>query len=489
MTDTDLRALLPLGPPRREDAIDPRPRRLALLAVGAGIALDIGIRGGPSNLAVSVGLVLAAVALSTDGRIVQREARLLVAAATVPALLLAVRSSGWLAASNLVAACTLVGLGLLLARSGSVLDVTPRRLLRRTWPAIGRGLSINQVLRPVVPAVPATGAAIRVLRAALTALPLLVVLVALLASGDAVFADLVVPDVGLGPLSGHLGLVVLFAVGVLSLAAVGRGDADDHVPTGSFGALEVTTMLGLVAAVVGLFAVSQLVALTGAGQRLVTSAGLTPSEYARSGFFQLCWATAVVVTLLGLVRALAGPGVMERRAVRLLATAVPLLALGLVTVSLRRMALYDQAFGLTLLRLWVVLAAVWMGSVLVMMAARDLGLLARRDWMVAGAAASAGAILLVTNAANPEALVLRHNVDRAAAGAALDVEYLRVLGDDALPALADQIASVEDGALAQQLLAAVPCGSTDGVAALNLAAVLADGARLSLCSGSVAGTP
>ena len=155
MTDTDLRALLPLGPPRTEGAVDPRPRRLALLAVGAGISLDIGIRGGPSNLAVSVGLVLAAVALSTDGRIVQREARLLVAAATLPALLLAVRSSGWLAASNLVAACTLAGLGLLLARSGSVLDVTPRRLLRRTWPALGRGLSINQVLRPVVPAVPA----------------------------------------------------------------------------------------------------------------------------------------------------------------------------------------------------------------------------------------------------------------------------------------------------------------------------------------------
>lgn len=37
------------------------------------------------------------------------------------------------------------------------------------------------------------------------------------------------------------------------------------------------------------------------------------------------------------------------------------------------MALYDDAFGLTTLRLAVVVAAVWMGTVLVMTAARDLG--------------------------------------------------------------------------------------------------------------------
>jgi Domain of unknown function (DUF4153) len=39
--------------------------------------------------------------------------------------------------------------------------------------------------------------------------------------------------------------------------------------------------------------------------------------------------------------------------VRILGAAVPGLALGLVAVSLRRMALYDQAFGLTRLRLWI----------------------------------------------------------------------------------------------------------------------------------------
>ena len=53
---------------------------------------------------------------------------------------------------------------------------------------------------------------------------------------------------------------------------------------------------------------------------------------------------------------------------RTLAALVPALALGLVVVSLRRMQLYDQAFGLTMLRLWVVGGAVWLGGLLLMMA-------------------------------------------------------------------------------------------------------------------------
>ena len=66
-------------------------------------------------------------------------------------------------------------------------------------------------------------------------------------------------------------------------------------------------MLALAAGVLALFVVSQLVALTDAGDRLVESAGLTPAEYARSGFFQLCWATGLVLAFLWLVRSLATP--------------------------------------------------------------------------------------------------------------------------------------------------------------------------------------
>lgn len=488
MTDTDLlRRSSSAAPWWRPTPVDAAPRRLVAAAVAAGLALELGARGGPSNTAVSIGTVLALAALVIDGRVARSGARRLVAAAAVPALLLSWRASPWLAASNLAAVAALVSLGVLHARSGSVLDTTPRRLLGRTWPALGRALSVRQVLGPVAPEVGSTGAALRVARGAAVALPLVVVMVALLASGDAVFATLVVPDVGAGPALQHVFLSGLLAVGVLALAAVARGDDDDVERTGSFGAVEVTTMLALAAAVVALFVVSQVVAATGTGQRLIESSGLTPAEHARGGFFQLCWATGVLVALLGLVRAFAAPGVMARGVSRILATAVPALALGLVAVSLRRMALYDQAFGLTMLRIWVVLGAVWLGTVLLMTAARNLGVRADRSWLVAGAASSACLLLLVANVADPEALVVRRNVERASAGAELDAGYLRRLSADALPALADELASVRDPVVAEVLASAVPCEEPRGAAALNLAVARARDLRRLLCGGAGSG--
>src|SRR6185503_12542824 len=147
---------------------------------------------------------------------------------------------------------------------------------------------------------------------------------------------------------------------------------------------------------------------------------------------------------LGVVRALATAEAERHRVVRLLGAVVPLMALGLVVVTFRRMALYDEAFGMTMLRLWVVGATIWMALVLVMNAARSLGARADRHWLGAGAGAAALAIVLFANVANPEAFVVRHNLDRVADGADLDVGYLRRLSDDAVPAIAAAIDAEND---------------------------------------------
>jgi hypothetical protein len=320
--------------------------------------------------------------------------------------------------------------------------------------------------------------ALRIGSALLVSLPVLGVLVALLASADAVFASLLTPETNLGPVGGHLALTLLVAAGVLGLAGVVSGPLADRSPTGGFGVAEVATMLGLAAVVLGMFVVSQLVALTDAGERLVEQAGLTPAEYARSGFFQLCWATGVLLLFLVVVRALAAPEALDHRVVRVMGAAVPLLALGLVAVSLRRMALYDEAFGLTMLRLWVVGAAVWMGTVLVMTAVRNGSRHARGTWLVAGAGVAALTLVLAADAVNPEAFVARHNIERGRDGAELDVDYLAGLSDDAVPTLAAE----------PEVSEAFICdgGEDDdrgGVAALNLAVVLAHESRQDLCTG------
>jgi hypothetical protein len=464
------------SPGRRRPFDRAAAARLLGLAVASGVALDVGIRGGPANLVVVVGLVLAVVALALDPHVERDEARWLALAALVPAAFLAVRLSPWLVMSNLAAAAGLAAAAICLAQDGSLLDTTPARLVLRGFAATGRALFGANVLRPLVPRVAADSAklAARVALALAITVPLLLALGALLAAADAVFAGMVDPDIDPSAAVGHVVLTGIAAFGVLGAVAAARGSADDRIPPGRFGALEISLMLGLATLVMALFAVAQIVAATDAGDRLIEDAGLTPAEYARSGFFQLCWAAALIVAFLALVRALAAPGVLDRPAMRALAAAVPLLALGLVGVSLRRMALYDEAFGLTMLRLWVVGAAVWMGVVLLLIAARNLGLGAGRDWVLAGSALAAFVLVVTADLANPEAFVVRHNVDRAAAGAELDVDYLADLSEDALPAYVDAAEGGAPEAFRPLLRALLPCPTDlEGVATLNLSAARA----------------
>jgi hypothetical protein len=463
---------------------DPAARRLIGLALVAGLALEIGLRGGVDNAVVVAGLILVVTALIADGRVRRREARVMAMTAIVPVAFLAVRASPWLVWSNLGAAAALIAASVLYSRSGSVLDATLGRVLQRGVSALAGGIAGLAVVRAAAPRVTPgeRDRLARLARALVVTLPVLCVLVALLASGDAVFASLLTPDVDLGPVAGHALLTLTLAPMVLALAVAASAPVTDGHRSGSFGATEVATMLALATVVLGLFVVSQLIAVTDAGRRLVESAGLTPAEYARSGFFQLCWAAGLLLAFLGLVRALATPQALEQRLVRGLGATVPSLAVGLVVVSLRRMALYDQAFGLTMLRLWVVGAAVWMGLVLVMTVVRSLGPRAGRSWLVAGAGIAAVALVLVADLGDPEAFVARHNLARAREGAELDIDYLAGLSDDAVPTLAGAIDVAAEPGAHDQLVDALRCAHQEkGVAALNLATARAADLRRDLC--------
>lgn len=478
-----------LGPPRTHArlrprvVIDPAPRRLIALAVAAAFVLQLGLRGGVRNLVVVMGIALVIVLLLADGRTRRREARLLAAAALVPAAFLAVWESPWLAASNLAMAGVLLAAAVLYSRSGSIFDATPTRMLARGLGALERGLAGLVVVQALAPRLNATtrDRLARVGLALLISLPLLIALVALLAAADAVFASFITADVELGPVGGHVLMTLVLVPVVLVVGVAASAPVTDRPRGGGFGAIEVATMLGLAAVVLGLFVVSQLVALTDAGDRLVSEAGLLPAEYARSGFFQLCWAAGLLLAFLALVRAVAAPETLDRPLVRALGALVPTLALGLVVVSLRRMALYDEAFGLTMLRLWVVGAAVWMALVLAMTVVRNASSRSDRNWLVAGAGAAALALVLVADVVGAEAFVARHNVERAAEGADLDVVYLGELSDDAVPAIADAVDGTDDARVRASLLAGLFCDvDRSGAAALNVSAVRAAEVRRDL---------
>ncbi|MBA2438816.1 MAG: DUF4173 domain-containing protein, partial [Acidimicrobiia bacterium] len=166
----------------------------------------------------------------------------------------------------------------------------------------------------------------------------------------------------------------------------------------------------------------------------------------------------------------------------MLACWVPLLALGLVAVCLRRMALYDQAFGLTMLRLAVLAVASWLGVLLVLIAVRNLRPNGESSWVLGASGAVALMIVLAADLLDPEAFVVRHNLDRAAAGAELDASYLAELSDDALPAIAAALDDPLQAAAHGPLRVALGCGDDRiGVARLNLAVARAAAERARLC--------
>jgi hypothetical protein len=146
------------------------------------------------------------------------------------------------------------------------------------------------------------------------------------------------------------------------------------------------------------------------------------------------------------------------------------------------LALYDQAFGLTMLRLAVVTVALWLAVLLVLIAVRNLRPSDESSWVLGASGAVALVIVLAADLLDPEAFVVRHNLDRATAGAELDVSYLAELSDDALPAVAAALDDPFQAPAHGPLRVALGCGDErSGVARLNLAVARAASERARLC--------
>ncbi len=79
--------------------------------------------------------------------------------------------------------------------------------------------------------------------------------------------------------------------------------AELPAPPRPIGAVEATVVLCGLTGLYALFAVAQLVAAMGGNDHVVQTTGLTYAEYARSGFFQLLWASGITLVALLVLRA------------------------------------------------------------------------------------------------------------------------------------------------------------------------------------------
>ena len=169
------------------------------------------------------------------------------------------------------------------------------------------------------------------------------------------------------------------------------------------------------------------------GVEVIATTDLTYAERARQGFGQLVGVTLLTVALLAWAGRRARPDGRHRTLVAGLGGGLVALTLVVVASALRRMWLYEQAYGWTVLRVNVAVFEIWLAVVLVLVSAAWL--LRRTAASARLVVASAGIGMLVLAVIGPDALVARLDVERFTATGKLDAYYLRQLAAESVPAL------------------------------------------------------
>jgi hypothetical protein len=404
------------------------PAWLPFAALAAGCVAALAIPGQPAGLGTVLAVSAVGAALLPAVRLSRSDLPL---AALLVALLsmFVLRDADWLLALDLVAVAGLGTWVLAGARTFTGLVAAGFTIWARLVPALPYVLRPLARPRPVNrrPALRGTGIAVA----------LVVVFGALFASADAAFASLagrLVPSLDLLPFR--------LVVGVFATALVGAGLLTRLRPLAppalpepvTRARSEWTVPVLALDALFAAFVAVQLTVLFGGHAHVLRTSGLTYAQYARQGFFQL---VAVSVLALGVVAFVAGRVRLSAARDRLVARAtlgtLLLLVLVVLASAWRRLALYESAYGLTRLRLFV--HAVIAGIALVVLCVLAAGVAWRASWLPRAVAVAGAVALLGLNVANPDLLIARRAVSTFRAGGEVDTSYLAGLGADAAPAL------------------------------------------------------
>ncbi len=416
-----------------------------------GIAGDMLLRATPwgLNVLLWVGLLLGVLWLLAQRSEFQPagEGVWLVLPALVFAACLAWRDSGTLQALDLWGLAGCLGVGAARTRAGQI-------RLAGLWEYVGEiAGSLLQTVLGVFPllkrdihwdAVPRGGWLPRVIavgRGLILVLPLLLLFGALLSAADAVYQNLLNQafHFDLNALAGHffwtLGFAWLAAGFGRTLFLRDRPQREGgRFTLPELGTVETATILGLLNLLFLSFVLVQIRYFFGGAATVSATAGLTYTQYARSGFFELVWVAALVLPLLlGLHRLQNAADARAQRFYSAQAAVQVALLFVILASAMLRMRLYQEACGLTELRLYTMAFMGWLAVVFAWFVVTVLR--GRREHFAFGAVAAAFVLVVGLHALNPDALIVRTNAARAAKTQAFDADYAASLSADAVPAL------------------------------------------------------
>ena len=421
-----------------------RARRILLAALLIAIAGDLLLRGSEPRLGVTLLVALVTGSAFAIGGRGDRERTFLLAGTTVAALGLVLRDAMSLYAIDLLSVLCMGALavwrgsGRSLARL-EVLDAPRTAVLAVLTTVVGA----PEVLRATGRAESDAGARAARTRAlaigVVLAVPPLLLVMVLLGSADSVFGSFLSRTAEFLALDGVHHLVVIVALAWLAmgwlLGTLDRSSVVRLPEIRSPGLPFASAGVGLYGLVLllTLFLGTQLRVLFGGAAYLSATAGLTVAQYAREGFFQLVVVAGIVLTTLVAADWLVARDAEAVRRYRAVGTVLVGLVAALLASAVARMWLYVTNFGLTIDRVLATAIMLWVLAAIVTFAATMLRGRGERF---------APAMLLVTigwvaslNAVNPEAIVVRANLARAAAGQAFDAPYQARLSADALSVL------------------------------------------------------
>ena len=279
--------------------------------------------------------------------------------------------------------------------------------------------------------------------AAVMAITVILVLVfgGLFAAADPAFSHLVS---GLVPALDFGDVVARVAVFGIALAFVLGGgyllrfaphlDAMAPAPMRPVPRWEWAVPLGVLDALFIVFVAVQATVLFGGHSHVLETEGLTYAEYARQGFWQLLWVSALTLLVISVVIRVAGRlSRADRRMLRVLVGTTCATSVVVVISAIHRMWLYQQAYGFSVQRLMVIAIELWLGAVFVLIAVAGVRMTAR--WLPRAVLMAGVLTLLGVAAINPERLIAERNIDRYQQTGLLDTDYLLSLSPDVEQAL------------------------------------------------------
>lgn len=203
-------------------------------------------------------------------------------------------------------------------------------------------------------------------------------------------------------------------------------------PMRGLGLLETSILLVSVNMLFFGFILLQLSYLFGGAEYLFAQ-GLTYAEYARSGFTQLVWVAIFSFLIISFAeKQIVQEGGVHIRRFQVLAGALIFEVIAILVSAYHRLALYEDAYGFTVIRLYSHALQIWL-AVLFLLLAHHIWKNGKRSEFSFRAFCSLIILLFSMNMLNPDAFIAKQNLERYHETGKLDAEYLGSLSNDALP--------------------------------------------------------